>query len=122
MQRFKSKDSLNNPSISGRLSIKAMQNRRFSTIDRRNSGGYSAFPASRAHLAHTGQQSPTGQPQIGRGKQRDDLRGVLIQSTIANLHEAELALDDPGGNRAFSQSRPYDGHLCRVSLMCPREI
>ncbi len=74
-----------------------MQNRRFSTVGRRNLGFYSTFPASRAHLAHAGQQSPAGQPQVGQRKQLHDLRRVFRQAAIANLGEAELALDDPEG-------------------------
>ena len=74
-----------------------MKNRRFSTVDRRNPGIFPAFPASRAHLAHEGQQSLACQPQVGQRKQRHDLPGVLRQATIANLDEAELALDDPEG-------------------------
>lgn len=55
------------------------------------------FPASRAHLAHEGQQSFAYQPQVSQRNQRHNLPDFLRQPAIANLHESTLALDAPEG-------------------------
>ncbi|KRH79055.1 hypothetical protein FERRO_01160 [Ferrovum sp. JA12] len=73
----------------------------------------SAFPASRAHLAHHRQQPFALQTQIRQGKQRHDLPGVLGKTAIANLGIAELPLDDP--ERVFHQ-RP-DGRQQAVERL-----
>ncbi len=97
-----------------RVVIKTMQNRRFSTVDRRNTGISPAFPASRAHLAQQGQQSFACQPQIGQCKQRHDLPGVLLESAVANLGESELALHDAEGmldDGPYCREHPVEGFL-----------
>ena len=91
-----------------------MQNRRFSTVGRRSTGSYPAFPASRARLAHEGQQSLARQPQVGHGKQRHDLPSVLLESAIADLGESELALHDTEGifdDGPYRRQHPVEGFL-----------
>lgn len=77
-----------------RAAKKDMKNRGFFTVDRRSTAIFPAFPASRAYLAHEGQQTLARQPQVGHCKESDDLPRVLFESAVANLHEAKLALDD----------------------------
>lgn len=49
----------------------------------------------RAHSCLHFQEFASHQPQIGQREQRVQLRGVLGQSTVAQLEVSELALDDP---------------------------
>ena len=59
------------------------------------------WPCFRAHSCPGPQQLRACHPQVGQRKQRDNLGGVLLESAVANLHKAELALDHPKGMLHF---------------------
>src|SRR4030042_6868919 len=53
-------------------------------------------PVRQTHSSlHPFNQAFPRHPQIAQGKQRDQLRGVLGQATVAHLDEAELTFDHP---------------------------
>lgn len=55
------------------------------------------MPCFRAHSCWGSHQFAPHHPQVGQGKQRDELCRALLQASVAHFYKAELALDHPKG-------------------------
>ena len=87
-------------------------------------GGH--LPALQTHSSlRSLKNSPSGHPQIAQGKQRDKLRRVPGKALVADLGEAELALDDakwmldPGPHAGLELLSLVQLAPGRVLVQCP---